>query len=170
LHSTPAPTSPIVSSASAISQAEGEEWLYGLVRCPDTDPKAGSGQPPPSPTDNKTVDKIKRAAQKKTAGICQACGAGGDGDRDGVCDTPPGLALAEFVQTPFTCPAVRVPPTAVHPTGVDCGAIAVTDLQSYIDCIDCVIEFEADCGTDAGVGDFTPSQGIEYPFQCRGTD
>ncbi len=148
------------------AKLNGKKGFDDGVRCPDTDPKAGSGKPPASPGDNKTVEAIKKAEQKKIATICKACGGGGDKDKNGRCDTPPGLALADFVQTPFSCPPVTVPPTAVHPSGLDCGAIAVTDLQSYVDCVDCVLEFKADCVTDAGVGDGAPALGIDYPAQC----
>ncbi len=125
--------------------------------CPDTDPSIP----------NKTVAAIQSAEQKKIAAICKACGAGGDGDKNGLCDSPPGLVLGDIVQTPFTCPNVMVPPNAVHPGGLDCGAIVVTDLQSYADCIDCVLEFKADCVTHAGVGDNSAAAGIDYPTQCN---
>lgn len=58
-------------------------------------------------------------------------------------------------------------PGSEHRGGLDCGNIAVTDLQSYVDCIDCVLEFKADCVTDAGVGDGNAALGIAYAPQCN---
>ena len=134
--------------------------------CPDTDPRVGSGQPPAALGDNKTVEGIKRAEQKKVAAICAACGGGGDADLDGVCDLP-GFALDDIVETvPFSCPNVRVPSDAVHPGGVDCSAITVSDLQTYVACVDCVLEHEVDCAAAAPVGDDDPDAGIEYPSEC----
>ena len=138
------------------------------AKCPDADTNPGSGNPPASPGDNKTVEAIKKAEQKKIAAICKACGAGGDADKDGLCDAPPGFGLDDIVETvPFDCPNVQVPPNAVHPSGRNCDAIAVLDLQSYIDCVDCVLEFKADCATAAGVGDGAPLEGIDYPNGCN---
>jgi hypothetical protein len=127
--------------------------------CPDTDPSVP----------NKSVAAIVKAEQKKVAGICKACGAGGDADKNGDCDSPgTAFALDDIIETlPDGCPDVQVPPNAVHPGGLDCSAITVTDLQSYVDCIDCVLEFEADCATSAGVGDNDPGAGIDYPFECN---
>ena len=138
------------------------------VRCPDTDP-AG-----------KATIAIQSAEQKKIAAICKACGAGGDADKNSVCDTPPGFALADIIapaDLPFDCPDVQVPPDAVHPAGENCNAITVTDLQSYINCIDCVAEFKVDCMTHAGQGDANGvpgdgnggTTGIDYPQQCNVT-
>ncbi len=148
------------------AKLKGQPGFADGTPCPDTDPNDGSGNPPASPGDNKTVEAIKKAEQKKIASICKACGAGGDSDKNGVCDAPPGLPLASIVSTPFTCPDWTVPPNAVHPGGLDCGAIAVSDLQSYLRCIDCMLEFKADCTTDAGVGDNDPALGIDYPTEC----
>ena len=138
------------------------------VRCPDTAP------------DNKAVIAIQSAEQKKIAAICKACGAGGDADKNSVCDTPPGLALADIIapaDLPFDCPDVQVPPNGVHPAGENCNLITVTDLQSYINCIDCVAEFKVDCMTHAGQGDANGipgdgnggTTGIDYPQQCNVT-
>ncbi len=138
---------------------------YPAGACPDTDPKLGSGKPPASPGDNKSVEGIKKAEQKKIAKICKACGAEGDSDKDGVCDAPSSIAIDDIVETvPYNCMDVTVPPNAVHPAGLDCGAITVTDLQSYVDCLDCVLEFKADCGTHAGVGD--DDGDFNYPAEC----
>ncbi len=151
------------------AKLKGKDGFNDSVKCPDTDPKTGSGNPPASPGDVKTVEAIKKAEQKKVAAICKACGAGGDANKDGLCDVPPGFLLDDIVATvPFDCPDVQVPPNAVHPAGLDCNAITVTDLQSYVDCIDCVLEFKADCATDAGVGDSAPALGIDYPAECSG--
>ena len=150
------------------AKLKGKAGFAGGTPCPDTDPREGSGHPPASPGDNKTVEAIKKAEQKKIASICRACGGGGDADKNGVCDTLPGFPLASIVTTPFICPDWTVPSNAVHPGGLDCGDIPVTDVQSYIQCIDCMLEFKADCMTDAGVGDTDPALGIDYPLECSG--
>jgi hypothetical protein len=149
---------------------KGQPGFAGNVQCPDTDPNPGSGNPPASPGDNKTVEAIKKAEQKKVAAICKACGGGGDADKNGLCDSPgTEFALDDIVETaPFNCQDVVVPATAVtNDMTEDCGNIVVLDLQSYIQCIDCVLEFKADCATDAAVGDNAPSSGIDYPTECN---
>ena len=45
------------------------------------------------------------------------------------------------------------------------GGITVTSLQSYIARIDCVLEFKADCLSNAGIGDDSPALGIDDPAQ-----
>jgi len=137
--------------------------------CPDTDPNLGGSG------DNKTVEKIKKLELKKIAKICRKCGGGGDSDGDGQCDEVDAVvsggvavSLDDIVTLPFACPAVMVPPNAVHPGGRDCGAIGspppnVTTLQEYVDCIDCVTEFKVDCMSHAGAGDENPAAGIDYP-------
>lgn len=141
------------------------------VQCPDTDPNPGSGLPPALPGDNKTVEAIKKAEQKKINAICKACGADGDGDKNGVCENPAGALLIGSVAPSFPCPNVLVPPNAVHPAGLDCSAVDdlgattnIDDLQEYIECIDCVLDNGADCATASSVGDDEPSMGIDY--QC----
>ena len=134
--------------------------------CPATDPRTGVARPPASAGDNKTVVAMKKATQKATAAICRACGARGDADRDGRCDAPPGLALGAFADEPFACPDVEVPASAVHPSGVDCGAIGVTDLQSYVDCVRCVVDFDAACAAAAMVGE-DAAEGLSYAPECR---
>jgi len=154
------------------------------VQCPDTDPNPGSGLPPAAPGDNKTVEAIKKAEQKKISAICRACGADGDGDKNGVCENPAGALPIDVVAPSFPCPDVQVPPNAVHPTGLDCSTVDdlgatvnIDSLQEYIQCIDCVLDYNADCATAAGVGDDEPSMGIDYQCAecvlastCPGTD
>jgi len=140
------------------------------ARCPDVDPNPGSGNPPAAPGDSKTVEAIKKVEQKKVDKICKACGGGGDADKDGACDLVPAApfaALADVITAPFACDDVTVPPNAVHPAGLSCFDPGVTTLQEYVDCIDCVLEFKADCLAAAGVGDGTPDDGIVYPAECN---
>lgn len=137
--------------------------------CPDTDPSIGSSG------DNKTVEKIKRAQLKMVDKICRKCGGAGDANGDGLCDEEGAVVsggvvvlLDDIVTLPFECPAVAVPPNAVHPGGWDCGAIgspapSVTTLQEYVDCVSCVSEFKVDCMAAAGVGDGNPGLGIDFP-------
>ncbi len=151
------------------SKLKGKAGFDDADPCPDTDPKLGSSG------DNKTVEKIKRLQLKLVDKICRRCGGGGDGDGDGLCDgmnevVSGGVAvtLDDIVTLPFECPAVAVPPNAVHPGGWDCGAIgspapSITTLQEYIDCVSCVSEFKVDCMGAAGVGDGDPALGLAFP-------
>jgi hypothetical protein len=149
------------------------------VKCPDTDPGVGSGNPPGLPGDTKATEAIRKAEQKKIAAICKKCGAGGDSNKDGVCDLPvsgPTANIDDILENvPYPCNDVTAPPNQVNgPLGRDCGAITVTDLASYIDCIDCVLEFKVDCMTDAGSGDGNGipgdgnggALGIDYAAEC----
>ncbi len=136
------------------------------VACPDVDPKlGGTGDP-------KTVEAILKLEQKKTAAICKKCGGDGDSDKDGLCDTNP--ASLPFLGGSYTCPAIQLPPSGAgildgeHRYGTDCGALnPIATLQDYIDCIDCVLEFKADCLAHAAGGDHDPSLGIGYPAECE---
>jgi len=151
------------------SKLKGKAGFDDADPCPDTDPKLGSSG------DNKTVEKIKRLQLKLVDKICRKCGGDGDSDRDGLCDESDAVVsggvavtLPDIITLPFECPAVVVPPDAVHPGGWDCGAIGspapnVTTLQEYIDCVSCVSEFKVDCMGAAGVGDGNPALGIEFP-------
>jgi hypothetical protein len=147
------------------------------VPCPDTDPKLSNGKPPATTADNATVQKILAAEQKQMAGICKLCGGGGDKDKDLDCDAteqPVGgitIALADVVETPFACADVAVPPNALHPTGEDCGQYNPVDtLQKYVDCLDCQLDFKADCLSYAvlGNGSAGAAGGIAYPTACTG--
>ncbi len=135
------------------AKVAGKKGFNDAVPCPDTDPHV-----------DVTIAKIAKAEHKKVRAICEACGSD-DADLNGLCDSP-GFALNRFALTPFSCPNVSVPPSAVDPGGLDCGTIAVTDLQSYIACIDCVLEFKAHCATASAVGS-DPALGIAYPTQCN---
>jgi len=156
------------------AKLNGKTGFAGADPCPDTDPGTGSGNPPAAPGDNKTVEKIKKAEQKKVAQICKACGGGGDSNKDGVCDQVGAdvgggvtIALGDVVSLPFVCPSLVVPANDVHPLGLACFNPDVDTLQEYVECIDCVLEFKADCLTDAGVGDGNPGLGIAYPGECN---
>lgn len=118
--------------------------------------KDGFTSPPGCPaTDAMTLAKLAKAEQKKIADICKACGAGGDADRDGVCDAPAGAFAPAAIGFEPDCPDATVPGS-----GISCVA-PVNDLASLIACVDCVTEFEVDCVTDLGV----PSQ-TTYPAEC----
>ncbi len=123
---------------------------------------------------NKSVAKINKLEAKKVAAICKACGGGGDGDKDQLCDAVEAdigggvmPTLGDIVSLPYVCPNVSVPPNAVHPAGLNCGNPDVDTLQEYIDCIDCVLEFKADCLSASAVGDGNPGAGIGYPGECN---
>lgn len=118
--------------------------------------KSGFTSPPGCPdTDATTLAKLAQAEQKKIAAICKACGAGGDADKDSVCDLPPGFTAAAIGFEP-DCPDVTVPGSATT-----CGNV-VSSLADLIACVDCVTEFVVDCAADLAV----PSQ-IAYPAVCN---
>jgi hypothetical protein len=121
--------------------------------------KAGFTSPPGCPdTDAKTADKIARAEQKKVHAICQACGAGGDADKDAACDVPAGAFSPTAIGFEPDCPDVTVPGS---PTSC---AVTVSTLANLIDCVDCVTEFAVDCAAALGV----PAQ-TAYPAECNAT-
>ena len=155
------------------AKLKGKTGFDDADACPETDPSLGSGNPPASPGDSKTTEKIKQAEQKSFAKICKACGGSGDADKDGICDAvgePVGgvtITLGDIVDLPYVCPSVSVPPNGVHPGGLDCTNADVDTLQEYVDCISCVLEFKADCIADASVGDGLSAAGIEYAPECN---
>jgi hypothetical protein len=106
-------------------------------------------------TDAATLDKLAVAEQKKIDAICKACGAGGDEDKNNLCDLPPGFSPAAIGFEP-DCPDDTVPSS-----GMPCGAV-VDSLGALIACVDCVTEFEIDCTTDLAVPALT-----SYPAECN---
>jgi hypothetical protein len=151
------------------SKLAGKAGYVDGQPCPDTDPNTGNTGP---------LAKIRALELKKIDNICKRCGGGGDRNRDGLCDEVNApvnglnLSLGDIVSLPFSCPLASLPPSALHPGGLDCGAIGspppeITTLQEYIDCIDCIYEFKAECASRAAVGDGNPGLGIAYPSECN---
>jgi hypothetical protein len=73
----------------------------------------------------------------------------------------------------FACPQVSVPPNAVHPSGLDCGALddggdttSIDTLAEYVACVDCVLEYKADCASAAATG-VNDAAGFPYPLECN---
>ncbi len=104
---------------------------------------------PPDPGNGKYQGAILKAEIKKRATICKACG-GPDQLCDGIDDISP-----VTIGFPATCPAVTVP------GGAACGG-PITDLDSLVDCVDCVTEFKVDCADRAQVPQFA-----SYPSECN---
>jgi hypothetical protein len=98
--------------------------------------------------DGKYLAAIAKAETKKVATICKACGGADKACGGGDDFTPAQIGFAS------TCPAVTVP------GGAACGG-PITDLQSIVDCVDCVTEFKVDCVDRAQVPQF-----IGYPSEC----
>ncbi len=153
----------IAKSAVKFLQAKSKT----LNKCVDAKLKGKTGFTagvacPAADSSGKTAAAIAKAEQKKVAAICKACGAGGDADKNSQCDSPgTAFGLATIVNTPYSCLDVTVP------GGEDCGAIAVSDLASYVHCIDCVLEYKADCTSAAGSGDTAPVNDFAYPTECN---
>lgn len=99
--------------------------------------------------DGKYLAAIAKAETKKDSTICKACGGADKACGGGDDFTPAQIGF------PTTCPAVTVPTT-----GPACGG-PITDLQSIVDCLDCVTEFKVDCVDRAQVPEF-----IGYPSEC----
>jgi hypothetical protein len=118
--------------------------------------KPGFTSPPGCPdTDAKTAAKIAQAEQKKIAGICKACGAGGDADANGLCDLPGGAFTPAAIGFEPDCPDMTVPGAATS-----CSA-TIANLGALIACVDCVTEFVVDCSADLAV----PIE-LPYPAEC----
>jgi cysteine-rich repeat protein len=115
------------SQAFLISKSKALQKCWGAVM------KGTATAPCPSPGNGKAAAAIQKAEDKKVAAICKACG-GADKMCGGGGDLAPGAI--GFVSS---CPDVTKPGT-----GTSCGA-AIADLQSLVDCVDCVTEFKVDC-------------------------
>jgi hypothetical protein len=133
---------------------------------------------------NKSVAKIVKAESKKVSLICKHCGGGGvvgttppftcelaEPNLQGVFTGPTGF-IPDTVSA-FACPEVSVPPNAVHPAGLDCGALddggattGVDTLAEYVACVDCVLEYKADCASAAATG-VNDAAGFPYPLECN---
>ncbi|HEY2387497.1 MAG TPA: hypothetical protein VGK30_11085 [Candidatus Binatia bacterium] len=94
------------------------------------------------------IAAIDKAEAKKVKSICKFCG--GDDRRCGTSDdfTPSAIGFTA------NCPDVTVP------GGAACGA-PITDLQSIVDCVDCVASFNVECGAAAAAPAIGP-----YPAEC----
>ncbi len=105
---------------------------------------------PPSVGDGKYQAALAKAETKKVSAICKACG-GADKACTGVDNlTPAAIGFGA------TCPAVTRPNG-----GTACGG-PITDLQSLVDCVDCVTAFKADCVDLLQVPQFA-----SYPAECN---
>jgi len=133
---------------------------------------------------NKSVEKIVKAESKKVKLICKHCGGGGvvgatppftcelaEPNLDGVFAGATGF-IPDTVAS-FACPEVSVPPNAVHPAGLDCGALddggattSIDTLAEYVACVDCVLEYKADCASAAATG-VNDAAGFPYPLECN---
>lgn len=105
---------------------------------------------PPSGGDSKYAAALAKAETKKVSSICKACG-GADKACGGVDDLTPAA-----IGFPATCPLVTRPNG-----GTACGG-PITNLQSIVDCVDCVTAFKADCTDLLTVPQFT-----SYPAECN---
>jgi hypothetical protein len=94
------------------------------------------------------IAAINKAEAKKVKSICKFCGGA-----DRRCGTGDDLSPST-IGFASDCPDVTVP------GGAACGA-PITDLQSIVDCVDCVASFNVDCGAAAAA----PAIGA-YPAVC----
>jgi len=106
---------------------------------------------PPAQGDGKGLTTIARAAAKRDAAICKACGG-----KDKQCDGNGDFTRAEIGFTD-TCDAVTVPSG-----GPVCNASPVGDLHDIVQCVGCVSEFKVDCFDRATVPEFGP-----LPAECN---
>jgi hypothetical protein len=114
--------------------------------CPATDPSLP----------NKTLERLAKAEQKKIDKICAACGAGGDADKNNVCDDPLSAYTPLAIGFEPECPDVAVPGAAAS-----C-KVTVATLADLITCVDCVSDFEVKCTSDLAVAKLTT-----YPAECN---
>lgn len=122
--------------------------------------KAGFTSPPGCPaTDpsvpNKTLAKLAKAEQKKIDTICAACGAGGDADKNNVCDDPLSAFAPLAIGFEPECPDATVPGAPAS-----C-KLTIGTLTDLITCVDCLTDFEVQCTTDIPVPTLTT-----YPAEC----
>jgi hypothetical protein len=122
--------------------------------------KAGFNSPPGCPaTDpsvpNKTLEKLAKAEQKKIDTICTACGAGGDADKNNVCDDPLSAFSPSVIGFEPECPDATVPGAPAS-----C-KLTIGTLADLITCVDCLTDFEVQCTTDIPVPTLTT-----YPAEC----
>ena len=142
----------IGKAASAFFVAKSK----ALQTCWDARFQGKHAQACPSLGDGKAAAAISKAEAKLTTTICKAC-AGGDADKNGLCD-PPRFDPQSDIGFAATCQAVQVP------GGRDCGAIGAVDtLDRLVSCVDCVTEFKVDCIDAAQV----PALVGPYPADCE---
>jgi len=124
-----------------------DQKTKALRTCEDGVLKGRAAGPCP---DEKATSKITRAAIKLSSKICRACGGA-----DKACATADDLPLAA-IGFADTCPDVTVP------GGPACAA-PIDDLQDVVACVNCVLEFKADCH------DALTVPGLKsYPAECAG--
>ena len=104
---------------------------------------------PPSGGDSKYAAALDKAETKKVSSICKACGGA-----DKACGGGDDLTAAA-IGFPDNCPSVTRPNG-----GGSCGG-AITDLQSIVDCVDCMTAFRNDCVDLLSVPQFA-----SYPAEC----
>ena len=146
----------IGKSAAAFFAAKSK----ALQKCWDTVNKnAAKGEsveacPPFGLGDGKAVDAINKAASKKDATICKACGG-----KDKLCNTADDVITPADIGITGQCLPVTIPNG-----GTACGSITMATLQDIVNCIDCVTEFKADCIAIAAARGFPQDPG--YPTEC----
>lgn len=104
---------------------------------------------PPALGDGKYLAAIAKAAAKRTAAVCKACG-GPDGTCNGVDDVAPAALGA-----PADCPAVTVP------SGAACSG-PIADVAALDACLGCVASFDTSCTDRIALPGITT-----YPGECN---
>ena len=104
---------------------------------------------PPSAGDGRAEAAIAKAASKKDAAICRACGRSDKRCAGGGDFTPSsiGFTTCDDVQVPFAGPS--------------CSRV-IADRRDIVDCVGCVSEFTAECLDRAQVPEFG-----SLPSECR---
>jgi hypothetical protein len=120
-----------------------------VTKCWDVRLDGKHAQPCPVPGDGKVGKVIAKAAAKRDAAICAACG-GSDKRCGGNDDFTP----AE-IGFPAQCPDVAVP------GGLRCGRTIVT-LTDVTGCLDCLTRYVVGCADRQRVPEYGP-----YPDECR---
>jgi hypothetical protein len=122
-----------------------------LQRCWDARLTGAHGNDciPPAPGDGKYLAAIDYAERKTVSAICTACGGADQACGGGDDLTPAAIGFAS------TCPAVTIP------GGAACGG-PIPDLQSIVDCVNCVSAFKADCADRLQVPELAA-----YPSECN---
>lgn len=104
---------------------------------------------PPALGDGKYLAVIAKAAAKRTAAVCKACG-GPDQRCDGIDDV-----AAAAVGAPTQCPTVAVP------SGSACGG-PIADVAALDACLGCVAGFDTSCTDRIALPGVTT-----YPSECN---
>jgi hypothetical protein len=112
-----------------------------LTRCWAAVDRGKATAPCPDPGDGKALEAIERAASRKTAAICKACGGA-----DGACDTPDDTPLAE-IGFANDC-SLYGPCPQPNET-----------LADAVECLDCDMRFKGSCAA----GSAFPASGSRFP-------